>query len=107
MKTQKGFSCCVSPIVIQRSETAASVAPHLDHRMNREVDGVTEPVEDHRCRIDQESHVVDYRFDNGERTRLRGLCLGWVVCTQQELPGLSLLGEVQVGECACVKRLRV
>ena len=76
VETQKGFKGRVSRIVIQCQKVAVFISTHLDHRMDGELNGVTESVEGHRCRIDQESHVVDYRFDNRERARLSALALG-------------------------------
>ncbi len=107
VETQKGFRGRVSRIVIQHGETAVFVSTHLDHRVDGKLNGVTESVERHRRGIDQESHVVDHGFDNGKRTRLRSLWLGWVVRAQQELSGLSLLGEIKVGKCVCVQHLRI
>ena len=107
VETQKGFRGCVSRIVVQRGKVAVFISTHLDHRMDGELNGVTESVEGHRCRIDQESHVVDYRFDNGKRARVQALALGWVMSAQQELPGSSLFGEIKVRERARIKRLKV
>ena len=86
--------------MIQCQKVAGFISTHFDHRVDGELNGVTESVQGHRRGIDQESHVVDNRFDNSERTRMRALALGWIMGAQQQLPGLSLLGEVEVGECA-------
>ena len=107
LETQKGFKGRASRIVIQCQKVAVFISTHLDHRVDGELNGVTESVQGHRCRIDQESHVVDYRFDNGKRARVHALALGWVMSAQQELPGSSLFGEIKVRERARIKRLKV